>query len=495
MKLRLVGLALLSAALGALPSLWPGLWLLFWIGMAPLLVGLAAVESRRTAFLTGWLCGFAEHLIGCWWAWYSIAGFFDMSPAAAFPLFLVLIAFMGLRLGVWTLALHLLRTRGGNRVALPWLSAALFVPIEYLWPMIFPLSQGISQIANRPIVQVAELGGISAVVALLFVVNGSLAECWLGVEGARRRAAGVAAMVAAATVFGMVRLHQFIGHPGAAIRVGLVQADDGAERHRTEAFRIKQLYQLRAATSELARQGAELIVWPESAFTYDVFRDMKHDNEGAYSIQGGVHLPLLFQTMTYEGDRKTHYSSAVMLDANGDVRGMYDKQHLVWLGESAPPRPLDMLLPNGGHVTAGQDPSLPTLDGHPFTTLICIEDLDAPLVRERCRRGATFLVNMTNDAWYGGGAEPYQHLALAAIRCIENRVDMVRACNGGVTARIDATGHIDPQLSPAQTGSLLVNVEPRTPSGFYTMTGEWLPAWCGFWCLWWFAGKREGGPA
>ena len=97
------------------------------------------------------------------------------------------------------------------------------------------------------------------------------------------------------------------------------------------------------------------------------------------------------------------------------------------------------------------------------------------LARDVVRGGARWLVNQTNDAWFDPSVQSEQHLAHAVFRCVENRVPMVRSCNTGVTAIIDAYGRVERRLEPRQSGFLVGTVRPaladRAPT-VYTAVGE-----------------------
>ena len=103
---------------------------------------------------------------------------------------------------------------------------------------------------------------------------------------------------------------------------------------------------------------------------------------------------------------------------------------------------------------------------------VCYEALFPALIRDGVLGGATWLVNVTNDAWFGDTVAPHQHLAMARMRCVEFRRPMVRAANSGISAVIDADGGITASLGLFRRGVLVAAVRPATGETVYAKTGE-----------------------
>jgi apolipoprotein N-acyltransferase len=171
------------------------------------------------------------------------------------------------------------------------------------------------------------------------------------------------------------------------------------------------------------------------------------------------------------------YNSAFLLDATGVVQSRYDKRVLFPFGEYLPLADrfpwLRQLSPATGRFTAGVGPRLLTATGglH-LGPLICYEDVIPGPAREAVSRGAMLLLNLTNDAWYGVSAEPYQHQALALWRAVENRRDFVRSTNTGLTAAISATGEVLGQLPIFVEDTLRVEARLLTVPTFYAAWGD-----------------------
>jgi apolipoprotein N-acyltransferase len=173
----------------------------------------------------------------------------------------------------------------------------------------------------------------------------------------------------------------------------------------------------------------------------------------------------------------------------GRAPGIYDKTHLVIMGEYVPGAEimpwLRKLVPPGGDLTAGREPGLLELDGCgvKVAPLVCFEDSVADVVRRAAQRGPHLLVNLTNDAWFGNSAGSRQHLENARMRAIESRLPLLRATNDGVTALVSPKGVILSELRDPQTGAvrepgfILGEIELTSPSAtLYTRAGDW-PVW------------------
>jgi apolipoprotein N-acyltransferase len=110
--------------------------------------------------------------------------------------------------------------------------------------------------------------------------------------------------------------------------------------------------------------------------------------------------------------------------------------------------------------------------------LICYEDAFPEISRELTRNGANMLVNLTNDAWYGVSSAPYQHLAIAIFRAVENRRYMIRATNTGVSAIIAPTGEVLMDSPLFERLALVGKIFPREDRSFYTENGDWFAYAC-----------------
>ena len=495
-----LGLSLLAAVLlfSSVPTF--GLWPLMWIAVVPeLLVALAASTPRR-AFLYGWLTGSAAHAAAFYWMDGLLERFGHMAPIESLPIMALLIAYQGLAFAFFSWGVRRAWQRTGWPLAL--LAPLVMVAIELLMPQIFPYYLAISQAFVPAVIQIADLTGPLGVTALLMLAGGALADVvrsprprtwatWRGVAVA-------AALIVFDLGYGALRLHQVDARRASApkVRTGLVQANVGViEKWDPQAFaQLLDLHQ--RASADLVRAGAELIVWPESSYPYALPRKFAHEfpASDARQVRRGFETPLLFGAVTMAaggartGADRYPYNTALMMDAAGNATGSYDKVFLMMFGEYIPFYDripwFTKVFPEASNFSRGSEPAsfpLRTAAGDfKLGPLICYEDILPGFARRVAKLGPNAFVNITNDAWFGRTAEPYQHLALAVFRTVEHRIEMVRAVNTGVSAHIDAGGRVraqtesvDPDdIPPAPPRTLLVDLAMLPGGGLYRHVGD-----------------------
>jgi apolipoprotein N-acyltransferase len=221
-----------------------------------------------------------------------------------------------------------------------------------------------------------------------------------------------------------------------------------------------------------------LVVWPESAgwpFSYPA------DPAFAADLRGLVRqgCPLLFNTSLREGEE---WRNAAFVLAPGGAEARYDKRHLVPFGEYVPLAPLfpflDRLARNAGDFTPAEELALLDWGAERLGVAICFEVTFPGEVAEAVRAGATTLVTITNDAWYGASSAPWQHYRAARFRAAENRRPMVRAAITGVSALVAADGSVEAELGIFEQGTLRGRVRGNDELTPYARAPWLVPALC-----------------
>lgn len=349
---------------------------------------------------------------------------------------------------------------------------------------------GYSQHTNLPFIQLARYTAVYGVSFLVAGVSAVLA--YLAIEGKAARRKTVS--LAAAGALGIVWAHGvwLMGQPVAEtgrIRVGLVQAsilqDEKWARGQAWEHLDRHLILTRLAVS----QGARLVVWPESAVPLYFDRSPELADELRRLVRDtGIHL--LFGNDDREDGADGPYRvwvGAKMLSPDGDLSLRYHKMRLVPFGEYVPfqslltlgGRRVKKLVHEVGEFTPGRSPTLGAVDGHQLGAFICYEAIFPDLVRQFAMRGADLLVNVTNDGWYGRSSAPYQHLAMASFRAVENGTYLVRAANTGITAVVDPRGRVVERTQLFETTALVRDVPFVPASTFYARHGD-VFAWACF---------------
>jgi apolipoprotein N-acyltransferase len=188
-----------------------------------------------------------------------------------------------------------------------------------------------------------------------------------------------------------------------------------------------------------------LLVWPEAALPVILEEEPLYFERVRDFVQSG-RIPLLLGAVTSKNN--LYYNSAILIYPDKAL-ARYDKLHLVPFGEYIPLKnilPFLQTVVPIGDIETGKEYTLfkiPNQEGIArFATLICFEDLFPELSREFVQKGADFLINITNDAWYKKTSAAFQHLEASIFRAVENRIFLVRSANTGISGYISPKGKI-----------------------------------------------------
>ncbi|HSB77614.1 MAG TPA: apolipoprotein N-acyltransferase [Candidatus Methylomirabilis sp.] len=483
-----VGSGLLCSA--AFPS-WD-IGALAFVGLVPLFLAVEGASSRQAAWL-GYVSGLTFYLATIWWVINTMTTYGRMPLALSLVALLLLCGVLAGYTAAFTWLLSLgarrLRLPGG---LLPLTAAGLWTALEFLRTYLFSgfpwALLGYSQHRQPTIRLLAAAVGVYGISALLVLVNGALADVmirWLRppMEQGRFRGAllsvGVACLALAATL-GYARAIWRDPTGGAPIRVGLLQGNIDQSVKWERSYQTKTLDIYERLAQRAAAEHPALIVWPESAVPFF----LRYEPElglrvRRFAVETGI--PMLVGSPDVREDQRL-YNSAFLLGRDGQIHGRYDKRHLVPFGEYVPLKHLffflDKLVVGIGDFGSGRTATVFSLDGIRFGVMICYEAIFPAEVRQFARRGAEFLVNITNDAWFGRSGAPAQHLAMAAMRAVENGSYLVRAANTGITAVIAPTGEILAQTEIFTETALVGTIRPRVEETPYTRYGDVLPWAC-----------------
>jgi apolipoprotein N-acyltransferase len=501
---RKAALCVLSGTLFFLSCAKFDVWPLGWIAGVPLL-WVTQHPSTRRPWAWGLLGGTVANAGGFYWMVGFMGRFGGLPLVASLPIFLLLVTYQGI-----TFALFAQLTRRlSERRALPFalLAPVCWVAVELCVPYVFPWYLSITQAWVPPVVQLAELTGPLGVSFLLVLANAALYEAARAAADGRRPSLRplvvAAAVIGLAVGFGFLRMHQIDAARAAApkLKVGVVQANIGIHQKWRPELSSEQLAVHQALSAELTQKGAELVIWPESSYPYAFLRDQGRDwpEDSPRRARRGFDAPLFFGSLTLSRATRYPYNSALLLDADGNVRGSFDKTILMVFGEYIPfyeqMKWIKELIPATSNFARGTDvttfPLEWTRDGQAHTAklapMICYEDIFPSFGRRVAKLGPNLLVNITNDAWFGNTSEPWEHMALSVYRAVELRLDLVRAVNTGVSTVITAsgrvqarTGAVDPDEGPARPPpmTLLEDVAILPAATLYASLGEWFGGLC-----------------
>ena len=267
------------------------------------------------------------------------------------------------------------------------------------------------------------------------------------------------------------------------LTIGAVQANIDQAHKWNEAYRQETLNRY-ADLSKQAANHIDLLIWPEAATPFLFEREPAYQGE-ILQIAHDAQSPLLFgsPTLRYEKNGSPYLlNSAYLLTSSGQIGGRYDKRHLVPFGEYIPLKALLFFLEKfvvgigdfksgTGQLTLAlpQDPQ--SVEAR-FGVAICFEVIFPDEVRQMAKEGADFLVTITNDAWFGESAAPYQHFGMVVFRAVENRTAFARAANTGISGFIAPDGHILSTTPIFSQAAITETIPLRTTTSFYTRYGD-----------------------
>lgn len=227
----------------------------------------------------------------------------------------------------------------------------------------------------------------------------------------------------------------------------------------------------------------ELIIWPETATPF-FFQDIDDKHMDVLDVAKKANAYFLFGSPGFEKekDKIYYFNSAYMISPEGSVAGRYDKVHLVPYGEYVPFSSffsfLGKLVAGVGDFRSGKGFHPLVMDGNKIGVLICFESIFPEISREYGKNGASLLVNITNDAWFGITSAPYQNLSMTMFRAIENRVSIARAANTGISAIIGPTGEIISKTELFKRTVLTGTVQLVDFKTFYSRHGDLFTYFC-----------------
>ncbi|MBI4012334.1 MAG: apolipoprotein N-acyltransferase [Candidatus Rokubacteria bacterium] len=453
----------------------PGWDLLGWVSLAPVLVLAATARSPGSAFLEGWIGGAAFFVPLLRWLTHTMTTFSTLSWPLAVLVLLALAGYLALYWGAVAAALTWVGGRLGPGAL--WLAPACWVAAELARTFVlsgFPWGLlGYVPYRRLALIQIAAWTGVYGVSFLLVLVNTALA--W-GLLHRTRAATGLGVAVVVLSVGATLAVGaRHTAEVTGRLPVGIVQGsiDQAIKWDRAYQRTTLDAY---AALTRRAAAGSRLVVWPEAAVpAYVRYEPWVLDWLTRLSADAGVPLLVGAPDASREG-RTTRYLNSAFLVRPQGLEARYDKMHLVPFGEYVPLKGLlffvEAIAAEIGDFSPGRQRVIFPLEGAPFGTVICYEVIFPDLFRRFVQDGARFMVNITNDAWFGDSGGPLQHLAMVPLRAVENGVAVARAANTGVSALVSPSGAIGPELPLFHRGVLRVEVPLRGTPTFYTRFGD-----------------------
>ncbi|UCE85152.1 MAG: apolipoprotein N-acyltransferase [Deltaproteobacteria bacterium] len=473
---------------------------LAWLGPALLVLGLSGLAPRAAA-RHAFVAGLVGHSLILHWIYVVTVRYGHAAPVVGVLAPVALAAYIAAFVAAFGAGWRWLARRGA---ANPFSAALLWTALEHLRSFAlsgFPWATlGYAQHENPALLALAPFTGVYGLSFVTVLGGTALAELLARARGGARasRAARTAlASVVALHALGLVLRAIEPDRPAETVRMAALQGnvDQGQKWDLVRLRETLELYEDLAA--QAADRGARVIVLPETALpvALDRYTELKQ-RWAAFARSRGVAVVIGAVGVEGSNEDLRFYDSAFVLGPDGRFAARYDKAHLVPFGEYVPLRGLlgsllaavaRGIAPDS--VTPGPGPRAIELEGAGLALRagvpICYELLFPDLIRRFVDGGASVLLAITNDAWYGRTGAPYQFLAMTALRSAETRVFTVRAANTGVSAIIDARGRVVERTRIFERDLVLADVPLRSPplgGSFYTRHGDvfaW-SCWAGF---------------
>lgn len=445
--------------------------------------------SRKKGFLLGFAAGGAFFLSTLYWVVHSMYYYGGVPMLTAVAVMLVLVLYMSLYWGLfgWFLA----AAGKSDDLVRVFMAPAAWVALEYARAHLltgFPwVLLGYSQASYLPLIQIADTTGVWGISFVIMAVNTAL---FLVVRRIRDetapsplRAAIVAgAILITVAVYGFMKM-SLVDRDAAAwtpITAAVAQGSIDQSVKWDASMEDKTLEIYSELTLGAADKGARLIVWPETAIPFYYEKDrVEKGIPGRTAKKGRSFILTGSPSYIYNASKGGYdfYNSAYLLSPEGEMLGRYDKVHLVPFGEYVPLRTLlpfvSKLTAGIGDFAEGAGPVPVMLGKDGLGILICYEAIFPEIARAAVKNGATLLVNITNDGWFGRTSAPYQHLEMTVLRAVENRSYLLRSANTGISAVIDPVGRVLGKTGLFERTVLISKVSFRQgQSSFYTMYGD-----------------------
>ncbi|MBD0305311.1 MAG: apolipoprotein N-acyltransferase [Nitrospiraceae bacterium] len=478
------------------------LGMLAWVALVPLHLALDRLAPRR-AFWLGWCAGWIASAGAMFWVVTAMHTYGKLPLILSYFALALLAAYLGLYMAVYALGLAWLR-RAAPLFAFsgaPFLWVSLELIRTYLFSGLPWALLGYTQYQWLPVIQIADLTGVYGVSFLIVLVNAAVSEIglwvWSGGQVQSDRSFPWLSSSSATLAMAVTLLYgQSVLNTGRqldlkqSLTIGVVQPNIDQAHKWDDAYRRETLDRYADLTARIAK-GADMIIWPEAATPF-LFEQEKGYRAELTNLVQSHGVPLLFGSpaLRYSANGLPYLlNSAYLFSPQGEILGRYDKRHLVPFGEYIPLRSilffLDKLVEGIGDFEAGTVPTVLSLPSKPagsdgmsldppvrFGVVICFEVIFPDLVREFVRDGAEFMVTITNDAWFGDSAAPYQHFGMVVFRAVENHVAFARAANTGISGFIDRQGRIMKASPIFMETALTDQIPARNTPTFYSHYGD-----------------------
>ncbi len=486
--------AIISGTLIVLAFPMFDMYLLAWVAFVPLLLSLWK-KTPGEAFQRGFIFGLVYFFGTLYWIYHSINFYGGFSFTTSLAIVLLLCCYMSIYPAIFAYFFSSFIKKTHLPALL--IGPVLWVVLEFVRSYAFtgfPWSSiGYSQYKFLHIIQISDITGIYGVSFLVLAFNSAIVDLFL----LKSRIRQTPLFPLSYTVLGLIMLFIVITsslgygfwrlgqtRAGHMIKASVVQGSIEQDQKWDPEFQKYVIDTYTSLSREAARTSPDLIIWPETAIPF-IFGNDNVNTERLVEFQRTLKSYLLFGSVLEKKTSSEQVSltnSVILLDKEGNKTYQYDKIHLVPFGEYVPLRRVlffvdKMVAGIGDYIPGNQYIKAETEFGS-FATLICYEIIFPGLVRKFYSKNGDFMVNITNDAWFGKTAGPYQHFSMVVFRAIENRKPVIRSANSGISGFIDSSGRIIAKTGLFQKQLLTEDVKTDNTLTFYSRYGDLFTYFC-----------------
>ena len=467
-------------------------YFLAWICLVPVFLARLWLPSKEH-FTLGLVAGIAWASGRTYWITETLQLYGALSFAEAVSTNTLLVFYLALYIAFFTASCRYLDF---SSPLFAWSAASIWVLFEWVqnWMISgFPWQLlGYSQYLNPPLLQLGSVTGVYGLSFLIVLFNAALAQA-LWHRTLSTYLVLPLIFMASAHLWGLYRLDAIEKSQNPTIEVGVVQGNIPQDRKWKEDRKTWTTNHYAKLTRQLAaKEKPNLIIYPETALPLyfgDPFYASYTDTIAALAPE--LDIPILVGSLKidYRFGKTQIYNRAFLLNTQGEVADFADKVHLVPFGEFLPfPsifQYLQGLTAESGIFTHGDRHKALTIPDQPstFGVFICYESIFPEITRALMALNPDFLVNTTNDAWFGTSSAPHQHLAHLALRAVESGRAIVRAANTGISGLIEPNGRIAYSTPLFETVTFSVDVPLLKEQTIYALYGDIFLVCCAIFLL------------
>ena len=484
---------LMSAAFPKIGADW-----IAWFALVPFFLSLRTVDTTGEALRMGFFAGLAHYLTLVYWLAYTMNTYGNLPYVLSVPILFLFAFYLSLFWAAFSMVVYrtchrpssLLFSAPAAWVGLEFLRSVLFT--GFPWQMV-----GHSLYKRQMLIQICDITGAYGLSGLIVLCNGAvlIGLLWvLGKDWQRHPVSGRSAILAAGAAiavlsacagYGIWRSDEIDRQMArlSRVRVAVVQGNIEQALKWDPAYQLTSIEKYIELSRTTRQSAPDLVVWPETATPFYFIAQARLTRKVIDGVRD-IGTDFLFGSPTFTDTKEDHayFNSAYLVLSDGTVAGRYDKAHLVPFGEYVPLKQwlpfLGKIVAQVGDFRSGMPGKVLPWEKGNIGVLICYEAIFPELSRAMATNGASILVNITNDAWYGRSSAPFQHFSMSVFRAVENRRSLVRAANTGISGFIDPVGRIL-QTTPLFEDAVIDQAIPVLDvSTIYTRWGDLFALGC-----------------